>query len=196
MRKGDADIVSCSYSINVIKKFQGDYANATHTSTFNSCGYTAYAFNNSIDKSYAQSYLKMDDIFVHSQHGDEEGMQYRIDENNKTWITTNDIRSLNNNALSNLRCFISLGCSVGKGGPETNMVRSIYNKGASFALGWNNITYEPAIQMWYEDFLSNIQNKENIATAIQNTDYEYFLHTISDGQRYYLGDTSQVLFHK
>lgn len=125
-------------------------------------------------------------------------MEYRIDENNITSLEIDEIRSLNNNALSNLRCFISLGCWNGYGSLETNMVQAVYNKGASFALGWNHTTYIPHIQCWYMDFLDNIENKQNIATAIQNTDYYYFYlyyRSISDGQRYYLGDANQFLYH-
>lgn len=195
VEKGNADIISCSYPINVIHDFQGDYANSTHISVLNNCGYQAHAYNNSVNKSTALQYLKSDDIYVHSQHGDQGVLFYRIDENNTTYMHTSDIRSLNNNALSNLRCFISLGCSTGYGDFSTNIVQAVYNKGASFSLGWNNVTHCPAIHMWYEDFLGNIEDKQNIATALQNTDYEYWFNTISDGQRYYLGDANQFLYH-
>ncbi|MFR1518852.1 MAG: Ig-like domain-containing protein [Clostridia bacterium] len=186
-RKSDADLFTHSwqgYSTTFLTNITNNFKdNCT------SMGYRSFAFHN-ISKTNPFSYLKTDSIWVHCGHGSPGSICFTDENGINSFINYSEIDNLSFNQLSNLRCFITVGCSSGLSDSNgNNIIRSIYNKGAQFALGWTNSTVNPFIEWWLQRFFNYSASGKRINECIKAAD----IFASITGDKYYVGDDYQRL---
>lgn len=179
--KGDADLYNFSEFIIGITETWYD-------SKMNSMGYSPYYFINQ-QRDTAFLYLQFDSMWFHTGHGAPGTVSFADGD-----ITATDIDALPNNELAGLRCFITLGCSSGATNPSgQNIIKSIYNKGAQFSLGFTHTQWTPVAETWLTRFIDRSNSGYNIKSSLQYADLVAIIPYFGTGMKYYFGDYYQCL---
>ena len=114
--------------------------------------------------------------------------------------TTAYLENLPDNALSNVRCVLYLGCETAMTDQyDSNILRFTYDKGAHFVLGLHDITYVNKNNYFLNGFLNAVNSgksiEEAITSGILNAE-DVYLKTYGcyDEQPVcYIGDVNQTL---
>ena len=125
------------------------------------------------------TYLKAATVLLILTHGSQTTLR-AVSGSNVTRLYCSDIDSWSSNALSNMDIFASMACRNGEGGiTATNIVNSIYNKGASVSIGATADTYNPQAGVWLQSFSARMDNNGTVAEAMLAADTNVLL-TYSD----------------
>lgn len=117
-------------------------------------------------------------------------------------ITTDDIRTLSDSAFDDLK-FVYMGaCKTGEGGSAvTNLVATMYNKGADAVLGFTHSVDIAETNYWSEVFLISLAEGNTIADAMEDADTALRVHdtlggkgeySVSERYRYIKGSTTMI----
>lgn len=181
--KGDADIYNFSEFAPHLTINEENYR-----TKMLSMGYTPYYLVN-ISRDTAFNYLKNDSIWFHTGHGGEGYVCF-----NDSDISATQIDALPSNELAGLRCFITLGCSSGATDERgNNIIDSVYDKGAQFALGFTHTQYTPIAETWLVRFFEHSSAGYNIKSSLQYADIVANVPYFGTGMKYYIGDDEQML---
>lgn len=186
--KGDADIYCFTTFI--------DRANeSNYKSMINTMGYTPYYFLN-YSRDTAFSYLKNDAMFFHTGHGDKGLISFS--NANASYpdqeINATAINSLPYNDLAGLRCFITIGCSSGATDDDgNNIIKSIFDKGAQFSLGFTHTQYVPISDIWLMMFIDYSSQGYDIWDSMAYADKVSKLPYFGPKMKCYWGDYTQHL---
>lgn len=86
-------------------------------------------------------------------------------------LTINDINSLNNTAFNNLKFVYFGACLTGSGrSGETNLVNTVYNKGADTVLGFTIEVFVSETNLWTQSFMTNLATGVSINSAMNTAD--------------------------
>ncbi len=196
--KGDADIYAFNYWYweGIIPLYYNSTgANNTFKTQTSNMGYTSYAFNN-YSATNPLSYMKFDQIWVHSGHGNVGFMAFRDDDGNWSYIQISDINAMTTNQLSSARAIITTGCYTAETtdsnpvSSSNNIIYAMYAKGAHFALGWTGSVNTATSVNWIKNFFNKSGEGETIKRSIEHADY-----WSNCGMKFYFGDTYQSLSH-
>lgn len=148
--------------------------------------------NNSRDYAFRQ--MPLSDIWIHNGHGATGLMHFTSDGSNGGNIDIIKINNLNNNALSSERAIITTGCKSGGNVYSTvanennNLIEAMYEKGAHFAIGWEDEILNYNASAWLRLFTQHARGENSIRDCII-----YANHFMALGNYHYAGDTFQVL---
>ena len=86
-------------------------------------------------------------------------------------LTINDINSLNNTAFNNLK-FVYFGAYLTGSGRSggTNLVNTVYNKGADTVLGFTIEVFVSETNLWTQSFMTNLATGVSINSAMNTAD--------------------------
>lgn len=179
--KGDADIYNFS-------EFVIGVSETWYRGKMNTMGYTPYYFINH-PRNTAFSYLQFDSMWFHTGHGAPGSVGFTDGD-----ITASNINALTNNELAGLRCFITLGCSSGATNSSgQNIIKSVYDKGGQFALGFTHKQWTPVAETWLIRFIDYSSNGNTVRASLQYADLVANLPYFGTGMKYYFGDYYQCL---
>ena len=86
-------------------------------------------------------------------------------------LTINDINSLNNTAFNNLKFVYFGACLTGSGrSGGTNLVNTVYNKGADTVLGFTIEVFVSETNLWTQSFMTNLATGVSINSAMNTAD--------------------------
>ena len=220
VNKGTASMVSFDYTYS---DNSGQYNSSTNSSNFLNCfngmSYTSSSvINTSVDDAFTK--LQNSDIFLYSGHGNNSRLVFcddkdsvyakivvNISQNNyQSQPNVKTIDSLSHNQLSDARCVFYLGCNTGLADGNVNLVDSTYDMGAHFVFGVCEETY-CEVDQWLPHFFGYLMDGQSVGEAINSADDDvrdnmYTVNTAEHGvitidglfERYFVGDTSQVLY--
>ncbi len=140
-----------------------------------------------------ERYLKASKIFVVHTHGSAVSLR-AVDENGEiSRLYKSDIDSFASGALSGVKLAYLGACEVGAG--QSNIVKSVYSKGAACVIGYTESVYTNANYIMIENFCVGIGGGYSILESLAYADAKVLAGYSSSGntdQRLVLGDTSQI----
>lgn len=181
VEKGNADIYNFNdFTIKVPEQW--------YENKINQMGYQSYYFVDS-SRAVALNNLKYASMYFHTGHGSEGQIAFS-DIN----ISASDIDMLLENELAGLRCFITLGCSSGATDPNgKNIIKSVYDRGAQFSLGFTHTQYTPVAETWLMRFIDYSSQGYDVRASLQYADLVANIPHFGTGMKYYWGDHDQHL---
>ena len=232
VEKRNADFFYFDYPVEdvnndgIIDNFDTSGARISFMSTFNSFQYTwSTHLSSTVSYAYDTCLTDRDDVFIFAGHGAPGLIGFYDDEGTCTGVilahssvaslstpsNREIINALSDNALSDLRMVIYLGCETGvsfvRNYTEHNLVDYTYDKGAHFVLGTTEVMFNTTINELLQVFLDVLCVNSEISYAINfandyvgNVTYPRYNssgHYIGDFTGpmplYYRGDTSQFI---
>ncbi len=171
--KYDADLYNFDYD-----GFDTTATQAVFEETFNTIGYSAYSFTNHTATQALNFMANYDAIFVFRGHGGAGCLEFHSEDasvngyiyasSTATKTNCGYIGALSENALSDLRCALFIGCSTGRTNKSgDNLLDVTYNKGAHFVLGTLDTTYVNNSNAFLTGFLEAVELNYCIEDAIQ-----------------------------
>ena len=89
------------------------------------------------------------------------------------YLYISDINSLGNSAFDHLKFVYFGACETGAGGSsETNLVNTVYNKGADAVLGFTINVYVSETNLWTKIFMIELSEGKTLSTAMNVADTE------------------------
>jgi len=156
----------------------------------NSVVYTYTAFN----KTQLLSHLKAANFFVIHTHGNQKAL-LAVDSSGEDFtLDQSQIEALSSSALSNLKVAFLGACYCGSGGSSaSNMVNSIYKKGARCVIGYKLEVKTKANRIMLKSFCEAIGSGYTVANALTYADTRVLAEygaTGNTNSRLVRGDTS------
>jgi hypothetical protein len=204
---GDAVIFGNDY-YDVTKEIQFETNNchSNFQNAFEGLGYTVNTYTNSSAQT-AYPRLENSDVFVYFGHGQTALLSFHSSTGSSNgyiiadsrMMDSNDVyavSSFENNALSDLRCVLYIGCQTGVNFGDYNLVDETYKKGGHFVLGVTIDATNANAKTWLDGFLGSIGSHRSIADAIIAGDAALDEKEINPAIKfplYYIGDSKQHL---
>lgn len=83
----------------------------------------------------------------------------------KGYLCGDDINNLPNDALSNIKLAVFVGCNTAGPGPTDKLPRAVVIKGATTAIGFEDTIYTNEANDWVEDFFGKLAQGTNAYDA-------------------------------
>ncbi len=119
-------------------------------------------------------------------------------------LTIDDVETYDVEALSNVKLLLLLACNTGKGGAsENNFVNAVYGRGAQCVVGFMDVIYDDALDVWRETLISALVNGSTVSEALiladnelDKPEYSSFLNRVKNAvkaaNRYVVGSDSVI----
>ena len=158
------------YSLMYLGRVEGEYEIQPVLSAVNSALITDAELEGyaclSMDAWEAKQHLASSKIFSCVTHGRQDGI-----EASDVWLSVSDINTLSDDAFDDL-VLVHLGaCLTGeKEDTATNLVNTLYSKGADVVIGFTIRTDHTETYVWTEAFMKSIAKGNTVAQAIDDAD--------------------------